>query len=522
MGPPRRRFRRGFHLRQRDERGATFVLTAICMVLLLSAGAFGVDLGFTVDGGRQAQSLADTAALDMARYINIADAQITLTKTTSWLTTNKLPYVDTDNGTNTTLTVVPGEWSGTAWSTPTLGCETASPYLPLCNAVKITASQIVPQIFGGGNSTVSRTAIAAVTPEAGFSIGSYLVSINSQQSGVLNALLSTLGTSANVTAVGFEGLANTNVTLSQLITASGGILTPSNVMTTSLTGAQWLTIWNDAVSNQVAQLSCGSSPTPYPCDASTALSALDFSSADSVELCQLVTINSNSSQSTACATPPTSALNASVNALQTLETEAELANGTNAINVTSALGITGVTSANLYLTVGSPPAVAYGPVGTKASTAQVNADLQLSILGSGLLDVPLSGAGATATLSTVTCSNNKMYTTKIALSGSAISNQNITLAGLALGQMSFSSFSGTLPFASSAVPPTATTAQQDTNPVSSGSTTPTLVYSGTSNPVLTALAAGVLAPVLQTVGVAVGGAQTTDLSTNCGAVSLVQ
>jgi uncharacterized membrane protein len=466
--------------------------------------------------------MADTAALDMARYINIADAQITLTKTTSWLTTNKLPNVDSDNGTNTTLTVVPGEWNNNAWANPVLGCETASPFLPLCNAVKVTATQTVPQIFGGGNSSVSRTAIAAVTPEAGFSIGSYLVGINSQQSGVLNALLSSLGTSANVTAVGFEGLANTNVTLSQLITASGGVLTPSNVMTTSLTAAQWLTIWTDAVANQVAQLSCGSSPTPYPCSASTALSALDFSSADSVELCQLISINSNSSQSTACATPPTSALNASVNALQTLETEAALANGTNAINVTSALGITGVTSANLYLTVGSLPAVAYGPVGTKASTAQINADLQLSILGTGLLDVPLSGASATATLSTVTCSNNSMFTTKIAVSGSAISSQNVTLAGVVLGEMSFSSFAKNLSFAAGVVPPTATTAQGRFNPVDAGSNTPTLIYSGTSNPILTQLAAGVLAPVLQTAGVAVGGAQTTDLSTNCGAVSLVQ
>ena len=64
----RSRWRRG-----RDERGATFVLTAICMTLLLWGGAMGVDIGFTVTSSRQAQALADTAALDMARYINLAD-----------------------------------------------------------------------------------------------------------------------------------------------------------------------------------------------------------------------------------------------------------------------------------------------------------------------------------------------------------------------------------------------------------------------------------------------------------------
>ena len=41
------------------------------------AGAMGVDIGFTVDGSRQAQAMADTAALDMARYINIADCAST-------------------------------------------------------------------------------------------------------------------------------------------------------------------------------------------------------------------------------------------------------------------------------------------------------------------------------------------------------------------------------------------------------------------------------------------------------------
>ena len=49
------------------------ILVAICMVLLLWGGAFGVDLGLTVDGGRQVQAIADTSALDMARYISVSD-----------------------------------------------------------------------------------------------------------------------------------------------------------------------------------------------------------------------------------------------------------------------------------------------------------------------------------------------------------------------------------------------------------------------------------------------------------------
>ena len=96
---------------------------------------------------------------------------------------------------------------------------------------------------------------------------------------------------------------------------------------------------------------------------------------------------------------PEAALSASLNVLQTLTTEAELANGTNAIDIQSALGITGVGDATLTLQVVSPPQLAYGPAGTTATSAQVNGDLKLSggLLG-GTLDIPLTGAQGTATL----------------------------------------------------------------------------------------------------------------------------
>ena len=64
--------------RGRDEKGATFILVAVSMVLLLWGGAFGVDLGLTAVGNRQVQSMADTAALDLARYVDVADWTTTI------------------------------------------------------------------------------------------------------------------------------------------------------------------------------------------------------------------------------------------------------------------------------------------------------------------------------------------------------------------------------------------------------------------------------------------------------------
>jgi uncharacterized membrane protein len=537
---------------QGDERGATLVLTGLCMILLLWGGAMGVDLGFTVYGSRQAQAMADTAALDLSRYINIADNidvgnnQQNNAAAVTYLD-SKLANVATDNTSNAGLTMTLGLWKSGSF-TPESKCTPASPPLTYtCNAVDVTANQSVPQIFFGGfrvlsghagsTATADRSTIAAVTPEASFSIGTYLASLTDpgQQLPVLNALLGTLG-SASLTAVGYQGLADTDVTINQMVTASGGLLTTSNVLTTSLSAQEWLTIWTDAVSNRVAQLNCGASPVPSPCEAGTGLTEIT-GGGDMATLCQFMSVNMGSIASgctnttTTTTILPTSALSANLNLLQLLTTEAEFANGSSALNVTSALGITGVTTAQLYLTLVKPPQVAYGVVNTTASTAQVQADLQLTLPALGLLDIPLSAASGTATLKTLKCQNNSMSSTTIA-GATTTASGNVTLAGTNIATVSITGYSGpSSTFAAGVVPPTASTASATpapTNPVQVAppSPAPTVTgLSGSTNPIVsTALSTvtGLLDPVLQAAGVSVGGASIADLGTSCDAVSLVQ
>ena len=96
--------------RRRDERGATLVFTAITMVVLLWGGAMGVDLGFSVAQSRAAQAMADTAALDMTRYINLADSypQSGSPSYSTYLA-GKLAGVSTNNpSSGATLTAVGG------------------------------------------------------------------------------------------------------------------------------------------------------------------------------------------------------------------------------------------------------------------------------------------------------------------------------------------------------------------------------------------------------------------------------
>jgi uncharacterized membrane protein len=554
-----------------NERGAAFVLTAISMVLLLWAGATGVDIGFSVYGSRQAQSIADTAALDLARYLGYADTLSSISAVQSYLN-GKLATVLANNGSNAQLAVVPGYYNPTTKQFTADGytgnsCQpVVAPQIPHpgCNAIEVIAHQSVPQVFFGGfnilsghagntvSGSVSGSSIATQNPVADFSIGVYPVNMTSTQSAVLNALLTPLGSSVNLTAAGYEGFVTGNVTLAQLITASGGLLSSTNIMTAQLTAGQWLSVYESAVASDY-----GTGSPPY-----SSLQALGtFSTAQStdVKLCQLANVNVGSIQYN-CTNPSVSqqGLDASVNVLQLLVTEAELANGTNGIDVTSALNLNAALAGDPGLSVnnvtlstvpGGPAQVANGPVGTTASAAQVQSTLSMNLTrqGSslGTLRIPLSAATGAATLSSTTCNDDSLYTMTIApvntsATTSGTNGVTLTLQGNATAQGTFSSgtsinsaaFTGPANPAGSEIPPTAATASAGTNPESRPST-----WETTSPPVLTFTAAngansdvsytmGVLdgsyGPVLQALGITVGGATIAGLAANCGTVSLVQ
>lgn len=522
------------------------------MVLLLWAGATGVDVGFSVYGSRQAQAMADTAALDLARYISYADTLSSINQVQSYLN-DKLADVDKDNGSNAGLTVVPGYYANgtfTADGYQGLGCQpTLAPQVrPGCNAVEVTASQAVPQIFFGGfnslnghaSANANGSSIVEYAPESAFSIGTYLANVNTssatalQQSKVLNAVWSPLDSGVNLTLVGYQGLAQANLTLAQLISASGNLLSPTNIMTASLTAAQWQSIYLSAVASVY-----GSSSSAY-----TTLQALDASNSSStdVQFCQMANINFAGTVSN-CSSPSLApqGLNASVNVFQMLSTEAELANGTNGIDITSALNLTdgllSIGSVKLSLQVIQPAQYGFGPVGTTVPTAQVTSSLSmnLSTLGVqlGTLTIPLSAASGTATLASDTCVDNAMTSTSITGNTTALStNVSLTLAGIAttVGSLSISGVSNaSAPFSSGVVPPTAATQAAGTNAYNIGTQTPTLSFS--ANTGINALVAGLLSstsvlaeaygPVLQALGVTVAGAAIEDYNTWCDAIQLV-
>jgi uncharacterized membrane protein len=533
-------FTRLSRTRDNNERGATLILVAISMTALIAASGMAVDLGRTFVTNRSLQLVADAAALDSARYI-AAQETLTLPGPSSNLVV-EAHHAVTNNGSGANISVIEGLWTNQTF-TPESGihCKGTLPptgNLP-CNAVKVTATSNLARLFSHGTSTLSRTALAIDAPEAAFSIGSYLASVTSPspQTSVLGVLLGKLGASANLTAVGYSGLANTFVSVQQLINASGGILTPTNVTSATLSAAQWDSFLNGAVSSQAALLTCGNTPTPYPCAATSVLRPFVQSSgplsSTSLQLCQIVSIDGSSCGSQLSQV----ALSTNLNVLQTLTTEAELANGASGLDVTTALGLTDPLSGNpipavLYLSASAihPPVVAYGPVGTTASTGQVGATLALTVpvplLGNQVLNIPIAAATGTATLSTVTCQSNALYNANISAGTTASGPNSVTLNNNPIATLTLKGVSppNLLQFGPLVVPPSPTTAGH--NPVNVAAT-PTISFGSPTGPapvntLLTTQLQPILGPVLQALGVEVAGAQVADLSTNCDTVSLVQ
>jgi uncharacterized membrane protein len=385
--------------------------------------------------------------------------------------------------------------------------------------VKVVASGSVKHIAEPGSSSLSRTAIATLSPpDAGFSIGTYLATVSTQQSAILNSLLSVLtpGTSLSLSAVSFEGLANANITLQQLINASGGALTTSNVLSATTTPGSKLISWisaaltsqgnTTAVSEMASILSHAGAPT-------------------SIELCKLISYDGSG------CTVPQSALTSSVNVLQLLTTDAELANGASALSLGTGLSLPGVTSSSLTLSAVQPIQVGYGPVGTSISTQQVTGNLQLCVgacsglLSVAVLNVPLGVATGTAAISQINCSNTVDQSVGINVNTAPVGTSiGVTLANIPAASLPITVTAVNndgLTFLGTNIPPTASSISAQTNPQIATATslgiTGTLAGLGS---LVTALTSD-LVPILQAVGANAGPAQVTVNGVTCNYPTLV-
>lgn len=415
--------------RRLDQRGVTAVLMAFLVsVVLVVSAAFAVDLGQQRVVRRDMQAIADVVALDLARLLNGGKASA---YDKSVFDDAKVRSVGRNddalggalaNGDVTWDFVVRdgGDWvvvDKTGEEVPT--------------AVKVSATSDTSFAFGGvtgvarGGST--RSAVAQSDESACFRIGSFIASLDSSQSALLNPLLNgLLGSNLNLNAVAYQGLAAANVSLLDLVEIGGlGVGTVDELLALDNVEVADLFIAAASVLDDQGKLAQADILRAIVIDPDT----------PNIAIGDLVTAAPGS----------TAALGATINVLDLVTGAAFLANEDHFVEIPN-LGITipglAVTSTTLHVI--ESPREQCGPVGTTNETSQISLDVVATVPGR-TVSIPILGVAnvsvvldpvqvtlnldlgqAIAELMAVTCNVNGPDSIRVDLASSVVGGVNIT------------------------------------------------------------------------------------------------
>jgi uncharacterized membrane protein len=400
---------RGLRRRGRDERGVVAITLALvsCFVLIPLA-ALAVDIGVQRVARTDMQSLADMVALDLARGLD--------GKTTAAQWAAKTPSLqqraeasrdrnDTTVGHPPTVAAEIGTFDAlTSTFTP---LPSTSDVVP--NAVRVGASTEVDFYFakgaggaGAGSGGTGATAIAQASTTACFQLGSWAATLDPSASSLFGDMLKPLLGSSTLTAVGYNGLASTRLSLLDLVKTDyigvgtvNELLTMNNLTVAKLyrASAQVLAAHGKTAEAQVFNLAAGSVVAPTTIDAGKLFGL---------------------------STSGDAALQTQFNALDILLGAAFLANGTNALdvdNLQTSLASVGVTSSTLKIIERPQRACDQGEAQTAQASLVSQAQVQVpsnpvySSGGSTLrlvdnkinLGINLNLAGAKGHLTSIAC-----------------------------------------------------------------------------------------------------------------------
>ena len=383
-----RRLRRVADRSRRDERGAVLVMSIAGLVLALVATALSVDIGRQAVMKREDQSIADMAALDAARAL-----------------ANVQPAAEQSARRNGFDPSAPGNSVVAERGT----VDAANNFTPDPNgtAVRVTVGSNLDYVFAPGGRGLTARAVAKMSePTAKFGIGSSLAGVNLGNAPFVNSILGPMiGGNANV--VGWQGLASSYVTLGalqqQLATAGFQVGTVDELLNADITLADLAQATADALSaSGDSNASLFSGPNGITAQSTNTTT---FKLGDFIDV----------AQGTGSA-----ALAGTFNVWSLLTASAVVANGSNLISVPNAtVTVPGVATTGLSLSVIEGPKWAVGPAdgSTTATTGQVQLtltttlDMPISVVGlvgarvTGSFPITITAAGATGTLTDITCPN---------------------------------------------------------------------------------------------------------------------
>ncbi|MER9652445.1 hypothetical protein NKJ26_02870 [Mesorhizobium sp. M0152] len=359
-----------------DDRKANFaVMTALSAPVALALAAVAIDEASIYGERREAQAMVDLAAITAAS--NITKIQTAVVTT---LTDNGMPGVVVQNSGQTiapavgktVVSVTPGRYATSTANVSQRFQAGVTPY----NAVHVTLKKIPARYFASSlipSPIIGTEATASMTPEATFSVGSRLASVNG---GILNALLNgLLGSNISLSVMDYNSLIAADVSVFSFVDALAIQL--------SLTGVSY----SDVLASKatVGQIATAMANVPgLGNTAKIALQTIATKSTSTVKIPLSHLIGLGSAGSLGLGQRP-AGLGVDASAMGMLMAAAGLANGSKQIDLGLSTGIPGVLSTTLAIAVGEPPQsspwLAVGEVGTIVRTAQTRIKLVVKIGG---------------------------------------------------------------------------------------------------------------------------------------------
>lgn len=389
----------------RRRRGSVMMIAAIALAVggLLFAGAMGLDLGRIAWEKRRLQNTVDLAALDAMRSLGRCTASPQAPGDAARDSAQRNGYLGDASASPNVVE------HGTVSTVDGVRVFTPGGLLQQATAVRVALQQSVPSTllagaFLPGNALIQVESVASRDVSAGLMAGSFLGSIDSSNSPLLNQIFNEmLQSGIDLDAASYNGLVNANLTLQDLVDAHGGVATPEELLGVEMSAAEYFNLVANAFSAS---------------GQSAAAAAIgQFASAgvgSNIALSDFIDLATDNAEA---------AGGGVVNAFDLLTLGAQTFNGNNVLEIAPlAVTIPGVASASLDLALIEPPRIAIGPPGqnadgdwiTEVETGQVRVGLSLelpslNVLGVGTLamglDVYAEAAETRAWLEAIDCAD---------------------------------------------------------------------------------------------------------------------
>lgn len=352
--------KRRLPVRLQYQRGAIGLVGILTMLTALLLTALVVDSGRLWMQQRHLQSIADIAAIHASRHLGCSANLQNVIQIAQQAAAN--------NGFGGQLSANPNQvLLGRLDTVQGIRQFTAdgSNEAIYVRATRSVSSSLIAGGLMGGTVTLRAEAVSVSDPPiAAFGAGSFLASLSSEQSVLLNGLLGgMLGAPLNLDVLTYRGIADTTITLQDMLAVSGQVGTLEDLLNSNMQIGGLLELFaNAAGQNSAADLQ--------------AVMGIQTIASHTVK-----TVPVKLGEVLAVTTPDSNAAaTVALNALSLITTAAMIANGQNAITLPLAITVPSITSINALVTVIEPPQLAIGPAAgaggaicTEVRTAQIRA-----------------------------------------------------------------------------------------------------------------------------------------------------